>query len=453
MAFLSQVLHLLAPPVFKDDEEKSRIARTLNLILIVVLILLVSFGIPLFLASDLGRILIELILTIWTLVMLALLRHGYVRQSAFLMTLTLWGVVSYGTYQDGGFRGTIMSSYYGIVLIACLVLGTRTGAVFAALSIAFSGWLVYTDMNSGLSTQAKFPDLPVFWGEFSTVMVFVVVALALITNDLRKALEKTRLNAKELQNAAIEAQVLADKAERANNFKDSLIHRISHELRTPLSIILPSAEMLGEKQYGELNEAQTGITKRIFSNATKLEKLIKELLDQSQIESGHLKLNLANFSPEEMARALYLDCLTLSEKQGIELNIKIDDQLPKTILGDQERTEEILRNLVVNAIKYTEKGSVNIHIQHVDSEHWGFQVQDTGVGISKEAQQYIFDAFRQVDETATRRRGGVGLGLSIVQYLVVQAMGGTIDLASEPGIGSTFTVVLPIHIAPLDNFS
>jgi len=454
MDFISKIFHLLAAPVFKEDKEKSRIARVLNFILIIVMILLLLFSLPtLFITSNAGRIVIEVVLIFWTLVMLVLLRRGYVRPAAFLMSLTLWVVVSYGTYQAGGFRGSIMSSYYGIVLIACLVLGTRTGAMFALLSIGFTGWLVYADANGLLPPKAEYTTLPVFWGEFGAVMIFMVVALALITNDLRKALEITHLNAKELHSAALKAHILADKAERANHFKSSLIHRISHELRTPISIILPLAEMLGESHYGELSDSQAGIVKRIFSNSIKLEKLIKELLDQSQIESGHLKLNLANFSPAEMARALHLDCLTLAEKQGIGLNIEIDDDIPETILGDQERTEEILRNLVINAIKYTESGGVAIRIRNVDSEHWGFQVEDTGVGISKEAQKYIFDAFRQVDETVKLRHGGVGLGLAIVQYLVVEAMGGTIDLVSELGVGSTFTVVLPIHMPKSDSFS
>lgn len=450
MDILSKVFQLLGAPVFKEDEEKTRIARTLNFILVLVLGLLAVFSIPaMFISSDSDRVLrvlIVLVLAFWTLVMLIILRRGYVREAAFLASLTLWVVVSYGTYQAGGFRSSIMSSYYGIVLIACLVLGTRTGAVFAFLSIGFTGWLVYADANGLLPVRAEYASLPIFWGEFATVMIFVVVALALITNDLRKALQVTRSNAKELHSAAIKAQVLADKAERANNFKDSLIHRVSHELRTPVSIIMPLAEMLGENHYGDLSESQAGIVKRISSNAVKLEKLIAELLDQSQIEAGRLKLNLANFSPAEMAHALYIDCSTLAEKQEIGLTIQIDDQLPETILGDQDRTEEILRNLVINAIKYTEKGEVAIRVRRVDAEHWGFDVEDTGVGISKEAQQYIFDPFRQVDEMSTHRRGGVGLGLSIVHYLVVEAMSGNLDLVSEPGVGSTFTVVLPIHL-------
>lgn len=450
MDILSKVFQLLGAPVFKDDEEKTRIARTLNFVLVLVLALLAVFSIPaLFFTSDSGRILrglIVFILTFWTLVMLIILRRGYVREAAFLASLTLWVVVSYGTYVAGGFRSSIMASYYGIVLIACLVLGTRTGAIFAFLSIGFTGWLVYADGAGLLPFRADYATLPILWGEFTTVMIFVVVALTLITNDLRKALQVTRSNAKELHSAAIKAQVLVDKAERANNFKDSLIHRVSHELRNPVSIIIPLADMLQENYYGELSESQAGIVKRISSNATKLEKLIQELLDQSQIEAGHLKLNLADFSPAEMAHGLYIDYLTLAEKQEIGLAIEIDEQLPETILGDQDRTEEILRNLVINAIKYTEKGGVTIYVRRVDAEHWGFDVQDTGVGISKEAQQYIFDPFRQVDETIMRRRGGVGLGLSIVQYLVVDAMGGTIDLISEVGVGSTFIVVLPIHL-------
>lgn len=449
MAFLANVFHLLSPPVFREDEEKTRSARTLNFILLVVLALLLIFAIPTMLTFtyELGSI-IEIILIIWTIGMLILLRRGYVRQAAFLLSLTLWVVISYGTYISGGFHGSIMSSYYGIVLIAWLVLGTRVGIVFAFLSVGFTGWLVYADINSLLPAHSEYTAPSILWAEFAAVMIFVVLAIALLTSDLRKALALTRQDAKELHDAAVKAQVLAEKAEHANRFKDSLIHRISHELRNPLSIILPLSEMLGEQHYGALSDSQNGAVKRIFSNAVKLEKLIKELLDQSQIEAGHLKLDLATFSPTEMARAVHLDCITIAEKRDIELTLDIDEHTPQTILGDQERTEEILRNLVMNAIKYTEHGKVAIHVNSIDSEHWGFQVQDTGVGISKEAQEYIFDPFRQVDDSNSTkmRRGGVGLGLSIVRYLVVEAMGGKIDLVSEPGVGSTFTIVLPIDI-------
>jgi len=447
MAFLSNVFDMLAPPVFKGDEEKTRTARTLNFILLVVLALLLVFAVPttLVFTYKLGSV-IEVILVIWTLGMLLLLRRGYVRQAAFALSLTLWAVVSYGTYISGGFHGSIMSSYYGIVLIAWLVLGTRAGMTFAFLSIGFTGWLGYADLNGLLPPHSEYTAPFILWAEFSSVMIFVVLAIALLTSDLRNALALTRQDAKELQDAAIKAQVLVDRAEQANRFKDSLIHRISHELRNPLSIILPLAEMLGDQHYGALSDSQNGAVKRIFSNAVKLEKMLKELLDQSQIESGRLKLNLANFSPKEMAYAVHLDCVTMAEKRGIALTLDIDEHAPQTLFGDQDRTEEVLRNLVVNAIKYTEQGKVAIHISSIDSEHWGFQVEDTGVGISKEAQAYIFDPFRQADDTTKMRRGGVGLGLSIVRYIVVEAMGGTIDLVSEPGVGSTFTIALPIKM-------
>src|SRR5688572_29082141 len=213
MTFISRVFDLLAPPVFEGDEEKSRIARTLNFILIAVMILLMAFSAQaLFLIPELGRILIELVLVFWTLIMLIVLRRGYVREAAFLLSLTLWVVVSYGTYQTGGFRGSIMSSYYGIVLIACLVLGTRIGAAFAILSIGFTAWLVYADTNGMLPLKAEYATLPIFWGEFTVVMIFVIVALSLITNDLKKALDLTQLNQKELHHAAIKAHMLADKA-------------------------------------------------------------------------------------------------------------------------------------------------------------------------------------------------------------------------------------------------
>ena len=126
------------------------------------------------------------------------------------------------------------------------------------------------------------------------------------------------------------------------------------------------------------------------------------------------------------------------------MQLVVDPQLPGTIFGDKVRIEQILSNLVINAIKYTQTGSIETRIDQHDAEHWIIQVKDTGIGIAEEDRVMIFEPFRQADETIGRRFGGVGLGLAIVQQLVT-AMHGRIDVESKIGQGSTFSVTLPLH--------
>ena len=241
-----------------------------------------------------------------------------------------------------------------------------------------------------------------------------------------------------------EVQELALRASEANEFKSRFIARISHELRTPLGALLGMAEMLQENVYGPLTPAQADITRRIFNNARALEQVFEELLDQSRIEAGQLHLKEEAFSPQALVKTVHSNCLPLALQKGLALQLNIDPNLPRAAIGDRRRIEQILSNLVVNAIKYTETGSVEIHSFKDHEPQWVLRVMDTGIGISPEAQEYIFEPFRQVDETRSRRFGGVGLGLAIVQQLVY-AMQGTVSLESEIGKGSIFTVVLPLR--------
>jgi signal transduction histidine kinase len=137
----------------------------------------------------------------------------------------------------------------------------------------------------------------------------------------------------------------------------------------------------------------------------------------------------------------------LAAKKGLQFRTFLGDSLPPEIMGDERRLRQIMINLMGNAIKFTREGSVNVRLLRPTVEHWAVQVQDTGVGIPKDAQEYIFEPFRQVNSAITRDNRGVGLGLSITKQLV-ELMGGRILLESEPGQGSTFTIILPINRAP-----
>jgi signal transduction histidine kinase len=241
-----------------------------------------------------------------------------------------------------------------------------------------------------------------------------------------------------------EVQELARKAAEANEFKIRFIARISHEVRTPLGALLGMSEMLQENVYGSLSPAQMDITQRIIKNANALERIFTELLDQSQIELGQLRLKEVEISPQELVQEVYSSNLSLALQKGLAMHVEIDSTLPKLIIGDKLRIEQILSNLVINAIKYTDSGSILIRAHLESTDQWSLQVRDSGVGISKDEQAFIFEPFHQVDETLGRKYGGVGLGLAIVQQLVM-VMKGSVNVVSEPGQGSTFTVVLPLR--------
>ncbi len=241
-----------------------------------------------------------------------------------------------------------------------------------------------------------------------------------------------------------EVQQFAQKATEANEFKTYFISRISHELRTPLGALLGMSEMLQQNVYGPLTPAQLDITQRIINNTHALEQVFTELLDQSQIESGQLRLKEGEFSPKVLARTVHANNLPLAWKKGLTMYVEVDSVLPDTLIGDKLRIEQVLSNLVVNAIKYTQAGGIMINVRRDGAAQWVLQVKDTGIGISEESQAYIFEPFRQADETVGRQFGGVGLGLSIVKQLVT-AMNGTVSVESKVSQGSTFTVVLPLR--------
>jgi signal transduction histidine kinase len=441
------VRELFTAPVFAEDEEKSRIAGLLQPILITVMVLVMLFSVPAYVMSPLlGRVLIEIALAFVILFMLLLLRRGHVRPVAYVLSSTLWILVTYGAYEAGGFRGTIMAAYIGIIVIAELLLGTRAGVIFGTLSIAATGWMLYSDGRGWLPPPPSYATLTTFWIEFTAVVIGVVILLSFVITSLQQALDRASRGQNELAHKVDEVQVLAQKTIEANEFKSRLIARISHEVRTPLGALLGITELLQQNAYGPLTPAQYDITERIISNSRSLERVFAELLDQAQIESGHLRLRKEPFSPRVMAETVYANCLPLAQRKRLTMLFEIDPDLPRILIGDSARVEQILSNLVVNAIKFTETGKVMVCVRRQSDSQWTLQVSDTGIGIPKESQLYIFEPFRQAGEESGWEVSGVGLGLSIVKQLVL-AMDGTIHLESDVGCGSTFTVLMPLEVA------
>jgi signal transduction histidine kinase len=226
--------------------------------------------------------------------------------------------------------------------------------------------------------------------------------------------------------------------------KSTFVGMVSHELRTPLNAIIGYAEMMRETVYGPIAPRQVSIMERIENSSRRLLALVSDLLDQAQIEAGRMKIHNAEFKLADLLES----ARSLMDKQiadkGLILKISIMPDMPALVMGDAQRLQQIFLNLIGNAAKFTVRGEIGVHVYRASESHWGFRVSDTGPGIPSEAQEYVFDTFRQVEGVTTREHGGIGLGLAIVKSLV-GLMGGQIKLSSEIGRGTTFTVMLPFE--------
>lgn len=441
---------LLAPPVFPDDEEKTRIARLLNIILMIVMLLVMLFSVPaLLMTPEIGRVLIELALGLLALGMLILVHKGYIQVASFLLSLTLWVMITYGTYEAAGFYGSTMSSYFGIIVIAALLSGPKMGVLFGLLSIAGTYGLLFMEQEGLLPPPPAYANHMTLWVEFSVTAMGVIWLLVLVMTSLRKALLRARTNEKALAAKVIESQELASQAVEANQFKTRLLSRVSHELRTPLAVLVGMSEMLNSGDAGGLSEQQIKILQRIYVNSRYLERAFGEILDQSQIESGRLKLKLEDFSPAALLEKIHSALMAQAEKKGLSFYCKVADTIVPQVSGDEMRTQQIITNLVNNAIKFTSTGFVQVSLDMASPTDWRIQVSDTGPGIRPQDRELIFEPFRQSNESISREVAGVGLGLSIVHQLV-GLMNGTLELESVVGSGSTFTVTLPVRVVVKD---
>jgi signal transduction histidine kinase/putative methionine-R-sulfoxide reductase with GAF domain len=248
-----------------------------------------------------------------------------------------------------------------------------------------------------------------------------------------------------IQNARLFREI-ADKSEQlalASQHKSQFLANMSHELRTPLNAILGYAELLVDGIYGVLPERPRGVLDRIQNNGKHLLALINDVLDLAKIEAGQLTLTLEDYSVPEVVKSVVTAAEPLATSKGLKFTAALQDDLPMAH-GDARRVSQVLLNLVGNAIKFTDKGEVEIRAI-VDKGQFVLTVRDTGPGIADADQERIFGEFQQIDNSNTRKKGGTGLGLAISKRMV-EMQGGTISVDSVLGQGSTFRVVLPVHV-------
>jgi signal transduction histidine kinase len=229
----------------------------------------------------------------------------------------------------------------------------------------------------------------------------------------------------------------------ASRLKSQLLANLGHDLRSPLGAIIGYAEMLNDGSFGPMSENQVKASSEILDGANQLLSFINNLVGQAQIETGKIVLREYPFNVDEVVGPLLSTLNFHAQKKGLILVEYIDPALPQKLIGDQFWLRQIVMNLVHNAVKFTEKGSVTVRFVKHEDEYWAIQVIDTGVGIPPEAQKRVFEAFEQVNSMENAKQSGFGLGLSIVAKLT-SIMNGRIELKSEMGRGCTFTVILPL---------
>ncbi len=258
----------------------------------------------------------------------------------------------------------------------------------------------------------------------------------------------------ELEQAKTAIQIKAEELELASKYKSEFLANMSHELRTPLNSLLILAQLLTSNREGNLNQKQIECAQTIHSAGKDLLNLINEILDLSKVEAGKIEVQLSDMDMQDFSDSLEQKFRHVAEDKGIYFKIKRDENLPERMHTDEQRLQQVINNLLSNAFKFTEKGGIDLTIRRPNTEDnlsasgltpeqgLVFSVQDSGIGIPEDKQRIIFEAFQQADGTTSRRYGGTGLGLSISKQLS-HLLGGELQLHSEEGKGSCFSLFLP----------
>lgn len=250
----------------------------------------------------------------------------------------------------------------------------------------------------------------------------------------------------DLQKVQATLQSQAIELERASRYKSEFVANMSHELRTPLNSLLIMARLLADNRDANLSDDQVKYAQTIEASGNDLLNLINDILDISKIEAGHLEIEPQEVRTSDIVDKLRTAFDTPATQKGLDLRVEIGDDVPARFETDRQRLEQVLKNFLSNAVKFTERGEVVLSVEKVGEEHIGFRVRDTGIGIPEEQQAIIFEAFRQADGTINRKYGGTGLGLSISRELA-QLLGGEIQVESTQGKGSVFSLIVPIEFS------
>ena len=356
----------------------------------------------------------------------------------------MWVVSTIGIYPS--LHGTIATAY------VAMVFGSITVAAFFMTLIGRS-FLILASLQLGALVVASmvFPAV----ASIPVVVLAIVFGLTAVrgANELKRTTADAIRHSHEadvanasLQLAKESADAASVAAKDASVAKSQFLATMSHEIRTPMNGVLGALDLL---RHSHLDANQRRLVRTAASSGETLMNILNDVLDHSKIEAGKLVLNKAPMSLHSLAASVAALFRANAESKGFKLLFEVEQDVANWVVGDAQRLKQVLLNLVGNAIKFTERGSVTLRLTPLLApDGWArvaFEVQDTGIGISPEAQAQLFEPFQQVDGSRNRRRGGTGLGLAISQR-IVEAMGSKIQVRSELGVGSTFFFALSLEL-------
>ncbi len=271
--------------------------------------------------------------------------------------------------------------------------------------------------------------------------------------------KKVELKNSEVESARIALEEKAEQLALSSRYKSEFLANMSHELRTPLNSVLILARLMAENKDGNLTSKQTEYANTILSSGTDLLNLINDVLDLTKVEAGKMEVNATEVAVTDVRDLVERSFRPLADQKQLGFSVEVQPGTPSRFVTDGQRLNQVLRNLLSNAFKFTEQGNVTLTIRSAEKGRRfanstldnansviAFAVSDTGIGIPKDKQRLIFEAFQQADGTTSRKYGGTGLGLSISRE-IARLLGGEIRVESTPGVGSTFTLFLPDRYA------
>jgi len=273
--------------------------------------------------------------------------------------------------------------------------------------------------------------------------------------QLEEQNQNIEIKNREVEMARASLEEKAEQLQLISKYKSEFLANMSHELRTPLNSLLILAKLLADNKEENLSEKQVEYAKTIYASGGDLLSLINEILDLSKVEAGKMQIEPRDIALVDLKEFVERNFRPVAEQKSLDFSVELDASLPTHVRTDPQRLQQVLKNLLANAFKFTDQGSVQLRIHTVpdrrgldnDALHRAeqviaFSVVDTGIGIARSKQKIIFEAFQQADGTTSRKYGGTGLGLSISRE-ITRLLGGEIHVESEPGRGSSFTIFLP----------
>jgi signal transduction histidine kinase/DNA-binding response OmpR family regulator len=274
-----------------------------------------------------------------------------------------------------------------------------------------------------------------------------------ITNEeLEEQTQALEWKNRELEGARMAIEEKNSQIEASSKYKSEFLANMSHELRTPLNSLLILSKDLADNKGRNLTDDQVESAEIIYNSGHDLLNLINEVLDLSKIEAGKMHVHVERVNMREFIDTTQKNFRRQAEQKKLNLKVEMDQDVPEFIFTDRQRLDQIIKNLMSNALKFTEKGGVTVNIKKRDENTVSIAIKDTGIGIPQEKQNSIFEAFQQADGGTSRKYGGTGLGLSISRELI-KLLGAQLSLESEVGKGSLFTLTIPVEYKEQDNSS